>query len=432
MIRYWENFGQQHFHDTTLISPLSATIVLIAVISTLTIRRNYALIPFILALCIIPYQNQIAILTIDFSINRIILIALAVRTIIRDEAPKIDSGNPEKLIIFFITSFTLISALSSGNWLLNIGRGVNLILLAFVIRTYLDISQFKSIISSIGLISIPCAFAFWIEHTTLQNAFQIFGGVPSAPEIRNGEVRAQGPIGHPIYAGVLWATFSNFFIWRLIVAKSLAGKLFWLTAISSAIFICISTSSSTPILGLIAIFSFWLCYLLRNYRHLFLPTICLVILFLHSIMQAPVWHLISRVGTSEGSTSHFRFQLVDSFIRNIDEWFIFGTNTTAHWFWGAQDLVNQFVYLGVKGGALTLILFLLLELLTLRKLSYLFGKLQMKNDQDRWMIWSLLVSLNSSMVMFFGTSYIGKIELQLYFIIFGALAIFRRYRLEEN
>ncbi len=74
-------------------------------------------------------------------------------------------------------------------------------------------------------------------------------------------------------------------------------------------------------------------------------------------MEAPVWHLISRVSLASGSTSYFRYQLIDHFFRRFSEWAVVGTRSTAHWFWGAQDITNQYILEAVRGGLVTLICF---------------------------------------------------------------------------
>ena len=326
----------------------------------------------------------------------------------------------------------LVGGLSSGGWLEFLRRGLSLLVLAFVVRAYLTKDQFIAITTATGLIAIPTAFAFWHEHTTLENLYHIFGGVPEKPAVRSGEVRAQGPFGHPIYAGVFWITFSCFFIWRAIIVPTLIRKLFWVIAIGSALVIGFSTSSSTPIMAFAAISLCWCAYIFRDYRGYFLPTLLLTVVALHIVMKAPVWHLISRVGTAEGSTSHFRFRMVDAFIRNIDEWFITGTQSTAHWFWGGQDIVNQFVYFGVRGGAITLFLFLIIVFLVVKHLSKRFEVYQRKNMPERWMIWAFIVSICSTLITFIGVSYFAQLEIQLYFIVFGAMALVRNTANEPN
>ena len=172
--------------------------------------------------------------------------------------------------------------------------------------------------------------------------------------------------------------------------------------------------------------------MLRAYRSYFLPVLLLTVVSLHLMMKAPVWHLISRLGTAEGSTSHFRFQMIDAFIRNVDEWIIAGTNSTAHWFWGGQDIVNQFVYLGVRGGAVSLALFLTLVIIIIRQLSNQFELYQKSNTPDRWMIWAFMASICSTLITFNGVSYFAQIEIQLYLIIFGAQALMRDISLNKT
>ena len=397
----------------------------LGLITTFSLKRNHALVPFIALLCIIPFSHRISLLTLDFPIHRIMLIALVARAIIRGELPIGPFGLPEKLIFSFIFSFNLISGVSSGQWVTVLGQGVTLILLAFVVRVYLNKQQFIALTTVAGLIALPTAAAFWHEHTTLNNIYRIFGGVSDITPVRNGEVRAKGPFLHPIYAGLFWITFSCFFIWRGIVARKVTQKAFWGLTVVSCLVIGFATSSSTPILAFAAILMCWGAYLFRAFSHLFLPGLILTIIALDLVMKAPVWHLISRVGTAKGSTSYFRFSLIDAFFANIGEWFIAGTRSTAHWFWGAQDLANQFVYYGVRGGAISLILFIAMTLVILRHLSKLFNTYEKRNSPERWLVWSFMASICSTMIAFIGVSYFDQIAIQLYLVIFGGVALVR-------
>jgi hypothetical protein len=74
-------------------------------------------------------------------------------------------------------------------------------------------------------------------------------------------------------------------------------------------------------------------------------------------MKAPVWFLLARLTVVGGSTGYHRAYLIDRAIANFGEWFLVGVPSTSHWGWGLQDVTNQFIVEGTRGGLLTLVLF---------------------------------------------------------------------------
>ena len=137
---------------------------------------------------------------------------------------------------------------------------------------------------------------------------------------------------------------------------------------------------------------------------------------LHLVMKAPVWHLISRVSAVGGSTSYHRYMLIDSAIRNFNEWWLFGITTTANWFHNAIDLTNQYVAEGVRGGLLTLIFFILSIAIAFRSVGRTWRRV--KDDKAKLaMSWALGVSLFVHCVNFIGVSYFGQIIILWYMIL---------------
>jgi hypothetical protein len=148
-----------------------------------------------------------------------------------------------------------------------------------------------------------------------------------------------------------------------------------------------------------------------------------MLVFLHMIMQKPVWHLISRIDIAGGSTGWHRYNLIDQAINRFSEWALIGTKSTAHWAFGMDDVTNQFVLEGVKGGAGTLVLFVLLIVLAFRRVGWMLRDV----DGSRFAMiasWSLGVSLFIHCLNFIAVSYFGQITLLwfLHLAMIGSLA----------
>ncbi len=137
-------------------------------------------------------------------------------------------------------------------------------------------------------------------------------------------------------------------------------------------------------------------------------------------MNAPVWHLISGVSFTGGSTAHFRYQIIDAFINRFNEWFLLGSRYTGHWFFGAQDLTNQFVLMGVKGGLITLIIFCAQIYVFYRAVTWLL-RYKKGEKLETLLIWGLGVTMLVHNTNFIGVSYFGQI-IVLWNMLLGIMA----------
>jgi len=122
-------------------------------------------------------------------------------------------------------------------------------------------------------------------------------------------------------------------------------------------------------------------------------------------MEAPVWALIARVSAVGGSTSYFRYKLIDSAIHHFPEWYLVGTRSTAHWFWGAQDVCNHYILEAVRGGLVTLSLFVAVLVLAFQGVGQWWRKCSHKYELA--LAWSVGVSLFAQCAQFIGISYSG-------------------------
>lgn len=149
---------------------------------------------------------------------------------------------------------------------------------------------------------------------------------------------------------------------------------------------------------------------------------------MHLLMNAPVWHLISRITVVGGSTGWHRYYLIDQAINRVGEWGFIGTKSTSHWGWGLFDITNQYVLVGVKGGLLTLILYVAVIALSFRAV----GRMLTHSAPDRYqtvLTWAIGASLFVHCMNFIAVSYFGQIIVVWYMLlgIIGSLdAIPRR------
>ena len=120
-----------------------------------------------------------------------------------------------------------------------------------------------------------------------------------------------------------------------------------------------ASNSSTPLLAYLS-GVFGLCmWPLRDAMRLIRWGIVLSLVFLHMIMKAPVWHLISRIDIAGGSSSYHRYALVDNCIRHFGDWWLLGVKYNGQWGWDMWDTANQYVALAQSSGLFPFVLFII-------------------------------------------------------------------------
>jgi hypothetical protein len=209
--------------------------------------------------------------------------------------------------------------------------------------------------------------------------------------------------------GLFWATLVPLFIGFALQDKS---KLLLWSAVAASAFIAVATASSTPILTLLFVIIILCGYRWRGYTACAGWGLFASLVALHIVMRAPVWHLISRIGVVGGSTGWHRFNLIDKAIRHFGEWMFLGCRSTAHWGRGLSDITNQYILEGVRGGFVTLALFLVVIYMSLRILLRL--SLQRQGHEQQFLTWCLIVTILGHCVAFLGVSYFGQIMMWWY------------------
>jgi hypothetical protein len=261
------------------------------------------------------------------------------------------------------------------------------------------------------VISVPVATAFLFEFATGTNLFSAFGGVPTRTVVRDGRLRCQGAFAHAILAGCFWAAAVPLMAarwWRGRVGKASA-----IVGVGCGGLIIVACASSTPVLGVLCGVLGAGMFLLRRRMRLVRWGVVTTLVLLAIAMKAPVWHLIARVNVVGGSTGYHRYKLIDSAVNYFDEWWLFGTKSTAHWGWLMYDVTNQYILEGVRGGVLTMTLFIATIALAFRRVGWLWRAA----GTDRWRVafaWALGVSLFVHCMSFVSISYFGQIIMLWY------------------
>ena len=397
------------YHGATTLHPLTAIAVAVFAVFVFTNSRQKSLFPYFAAACFIPAAQRIVVGGLDFNILRLLSLFYVARILIRGEwkgfqwkpmdTAVVVWGIYSGLALILRQGISQSLALSMGVVL--DGAGIYLIFRC-LIRSYKD---WQRIIECLLLLSIPVAFFFSLEKVTHRNLFSVFGGVPFLTTIRDGRLRVQGAFAHPIVAGCFWATLMPFFVSRSF--KPGVRKGLTILGTITSLIIVFDCASSTPIMailfGIVAAGGF----IIRDHMRIVRWGTVITLVSLHMVMKGPVWHLLSRVNVVSGSTGYHRYLLVDQFIKRVNEWFIIGLDSTDHWGHFMHDLANQYVYEGVRGGIIKLVLFIWMLVNAYSMVGVLVK--QSNSKQAKMIGWSFGVALFMHCMSFLSLSYFGQI-----------------------
>jgi len=403
------------YANQTTIHPIGLiTVVALALFLFLSPRR-WAPLAFILMACLVPSAQRIVVMGLDFNFIRILVIVGVVRVALRSEFSALRLIAADWVMLAWATSGTLMYTAQHGEVAALVNRlGVMYEALGvyFVCRCLIrGLADIRQLAITVTFVAVPVCGLFFIEKTTGRNMFSALGGVPEVTGIRHGRLRCQGPFNHAILAGCFWAGLIP-----LMAALYFEGGVRRIQAIVGcvcAVLIIYFCASSTPVLALLAVIAGAALVPFRYYLGHFRIGVVAALVGLHLVMIAPVWHLIGRISAVGGSTGYHRYRLIDNTINRFSEWALFGTKSTAHWGYGMQDVTNQYILEAVRGGLLTLVLFVAVIVLCFRSVGRAW------RSQPAWspsfiMAWAVGVALSVHCVSFIGVSYFGQITMLWY------------------
>ncbi len=414
------NDFRSEFADNTTLHPVSIAAVIILGTALIALPRRFATFPLVLVACFIPVAQRLVVAGFDFSLLRLMILFGWTRLFTRDEIAGFRWKRLDTLICLWaaakIITFTICFG-TVGAFVNRLGGAFEAVGLYFLFRCLLqNLDDVDATIRSFMIVSIPVAFVFMIENMTRHNLFSVFGGVPAVTMIRDGRLRCQGAFSHPIIAGCFWATLIPLMAARWWRARA---RTFVVAAFAASFAIIIFVASSTPLAGVAAAVLGAALFPMRENMRALRWSFVFVVVCLDIVMKAPVWHLISRVDLVGGSTGYHRYLLVDSAIRNFNEWWLVGTASTHHWGHMMYDVANQYVLEGVQGGAISLLLFLLMVATAFGGVGRFWRSV--KHDKGQViMAWALGISLFVHTVNFIGVSYFGQITM-LWFMLLAII-----------
>lgn len=407
------------FYGQTVIHPAGLAVLAVLCIVLFTCSRKWAVAPFLVACCFIAPAQRLVLAGLDFDVPRILVLVGLLRVTLRGEFKGFRWRIVDGLIIAYLCANTLayIGLYGTGGAIVNrLGQVIDIAGTYFVFRALVrDWSDVDRFVRTLVMLSVPVLVLFLVERATGRNLFAALGGVPAITEVRAGRMRCQGAFAHSIIAGCFFASTLPFLAGWVLSRRS-PGRFLAIAGCVIALALVVLTASSTPVMAVIFAGVAFLFYPLHRSMRAVRWTIFLGLLGLHIFMKAPVWSLIGRIDIVSGSTGWHRFSLIDAFINRWSDWAFVGTIRTDHWGPGLGDVTNQYVLEGVRGGILSLALFIAIIAFTFRGVGVLM-KRAANNRVRRMSAWTLGVTLFVHLTSFLAVSYFGQVTILWYLLL---------------
>jgi len=396
----------------TVLNPAVALIIVLAGVLMLILPQRKAIIPFLLTSMLIPSDQVLVLAGLHFPLMRILIVFGMLRVfIIKGPGDwSVFSGGLNRIDKAFIL-LSLVTAVAgtllfrnTQGFIYELGKLYTAFGIYFLVRCLIRTQEdVVRVIRVLALIVVALGAVMISERITHHNPYALLGGAKAAyfatDLARDGRVRATGSFGTPILAGVFGAVTLPLFIGIWLRDKKQRGIA--IVGILGATVMVIGCNSSTPAIAYLAGIMGICLWPLRSKMGFVRWGFFGLLVCLHMVMKAPVWHLITRISIS-GSAYH-RFALIDQTIRHFSQWWLVGTKSNGAWGWDMWDTANQYVSDAVDGGLLTLLLFIALLVYGFKFLGN--ARRAATDKKQELFFWSLAVALFVHVVSFFGISY---------------------------
>jgi hypothetical protein len=392
-------------------TPATLAVTVIAAILLLALSRRYAPAPILVVAFLIPFGQQILIGGVHFFAIRIVIMVGVFRLL----ATKLSSskrlfpsgfnGIDKAFCLLLVVGGVafLLRQGATGAIVYQSGLWLDAFGLYFIFRHLLQNAEdILRLIKTFVFIVAVLGASMSYEYVTGVDLFSYLAQHQIVPWVREGRVRAQGPFGVSITAGIFGATLLPLFF---LLWKDGKTKLLACVGLASATVVAITSMASTPITGYLAGILALGLWPIRKQMRWVRWGIVLVLLGLAVVMKAPVWFLLARINIANGN-AYDRAILIDATVRHFSDWWLLGTNDNANWGFDSWDACNQFVAEGLSGGLAALILFVMVLSRSFRAIGRC--RKTVSSYREQWLFWALGSALFSHVIVFLGCDYFDQ------------------------
>ncbi|HTT17816.1 MAG TPA: hypothetical protein VMG82_02660 [Candidatus Sulfotelmatobacter sp.] len=375
-----------------------------------------------MAIFLIPQGQVVVLAGVHFTAAKILFIAGLIRWAISKGPERSLAGGFSSIdrvfVAFAICNFAIFSLqwMESGAVIKSLGDLLNILGGYFVLRFAIpDMETARMAVRTFIFIALIMAACMINEHLSHINVFGLLGGGRSAPEVRDGLIRANGVFEHSILAGCFGATLLPLF---LSLWTDKRYRFITVVGLVASTCIVITANGSTASLAYAAGILGLCLWPLRKQMRLIRWGLAITLILLHIFMHGPVWSLINKIDLTGASSNYHRYMLIDNCIRHFFDWWLLGAKNYNSWGFDMWDLSNQYVAYAVTGGLLTLAFFIAI-------ISRSFGgigkarKAVQPDRKQEWQLWCLGSAVFAHVVAYFGIGYFDQTQ----FAWFALLAI---------
>jgi len=412
------------------VTPAFLLLLSVLCLAIVTVKKENIIVPLIVAMCFLPADISLQILTLDFYAVRVVALVALVRIYFSGDNDRIRMNSIDHLFIFYNVLGAIIYILASqdraGAFIYKSGSFVDSVILYVVIRNAIYSKESLHLIIKTFSICVVVLLPFIIfEYYSANNLFAILGR--SAISIRNGEIRTSATFSHSI----LFGSFAAALVSVLWAEYKCGRSVLKLMAVVCCVFFVYTSSSSGPIVVLAGVVFFLFFFRWKQYSSLLFWVSLAVGTIVHFARESPIWHLLYvRISVKSGSTGWHRYQLMEAAVKEFRDWWLLGYGDmgpqwhTKYWAYTHAtftDVTNHYLLLGVRGGFFTMCLFMILCYKVIKTLgAYSTGQDAM---EDQWLWWGFTVMMLAHCITFLSVAYFGQITMLLYLsIAVGAFA----------
>lgn len=410
-------------------NPLAVGIVIVLGILILVLPRAYVVIPLLVSASYVTLGQELALGPLDFGVVRLMVSFGWLRLLVRRELKEFTFHRLDLLIVLYALVTTIMHTLLIGNmdgFINRLGVVYNALGLYFLYRATVRTHEEAAFaVRALAIMLMPLAVFMVVEFVTGKNFFHIFGGVARVSGVRYGRVRAQGPFAHPILAGMVGGTSLG-----VILSQVWYGRKEARIAIGGAVactIIAFTAGSSGALLALLASLVATVLWWVRPYMRQVRLGVLAGLFALSLIMKAPVYYVIARISEITGGTGWHRSYLIDRAIYYLDEWWLMGTTYTAHWMPTALpanpdmcDLTNHYIYEGVDGGILAMLLFAAIQICAFSLVGIGMWHVRKAAVGYSALMWGLGASLFAHATAMISVAYFDQI-IVFYYMVLGMI-----------
>jgi hypothetical protein len=350
---------------------------------------------------------------------RLLLLVGVIRVFVRNEKSELTGVLVDKLVlgaVAWLMFAQLFHEQGEGSGIVySLGVGFEMLASYFLIRIWCrNLEDVEALVMPLALMLVPIALSMIAEKSLQTNPMGIFGGGEWV-NIREGVIRSRGTFAHAILAGSFAAA-----CFPIVVSCWNRNKLIAVIGGASAISMVITCHSSGPLVSFVitcAIMASW------RFRHYAKPAVwCAILgyLVIDLISNRPGYHaIVTRLDMTGSSTAYYRCLLIDTAVEHFNEWWLIGTDFTAHWIQTGvgsiilggkhMDITNMYIGAGVGGGFLAVVLLFAVIAASVRNTVILStDELMVPAGGARFSIWCFGAALGSMGVSGLSTSFFDQ------------------------